>query len=354
MPKPTDFKIDGEIPEDAGYLARDRQIAALTAKLHEAQRTSKRHLLACVAAEERFNNLAALKEVRAPYPSILPGPGRPEHHRGLAIAAWSDWHVEEIVDSAKTSGRNRYHPDIAARRAEICARNTVKLCRHVARSYSVDSLLLYLLGDFITGYIHPELAETNAMAPVEGGQFAERLLIAALEQIESEKSLKRIRIVCHRGNHARTTKKMQFKNDFETSFETWIYAHLRDVFRNSKKLEFVIPEADVHLQAAIPDYRIRSFHGHQVRYQDGIGGLTIPLNKWEARQDKTDKADFNLLGHWHTYSLPNSTTILNGSLKGYDEFASSFGFAYQPPLQAFALLDTHRRMIAQHLPIFCE
>jgi hypothetical protein len=350
----SDFKIDGAAPQDAEYITRDRQIAALQARLAEAKRNAQRHLAAALEAEERFQNLAALKEATIAFPPVLSVAGPTTEHRGLPMAVWSDWHVEEVVEAGKTRGLNRYSPTIAARRAEACARSTVKLFRHVGSSYKVDTLLLWLGGDFITGYIHEELAQTNAMAPVEGAQFAQRLLIAALQQIESEKSIRHCRIICHRGNHARTTRKMQFKNDFETSFETWIYANLRDIFRGSKKLQFVIPEADVHLETILPGYRVRSFHGHQVRYQDGVGGLTIPLNKWEARQDKTTRADFNILGHWHNYSQPNSTSILNGSLKGYDEFAASFGFAYQPPLQAFALFDTRRRMVAQHMPIFCE
>jgi hypothetical protein len=59
------------------------------------------------------------------------------------------------------------------------------------------------------------------------------------------------------------------------------------------------------------------------------------------------------MGHYHNYGEPNARTTLNGSLKGYDEYAASAGFPYQEPLQAFLLLDATRRMMAQRMPIFC-
>lgn len=345
------FKIDGETPLDRELRLRDNEVRGLKAQLEEATARVKRHQTAAAEWEERFNQLAALKQVREPLPRLtLPKEGE---HRGLVLALWSDWHVAEVVQRSKVSGRNAYSPEIAARRAQCCAANTVRIFRHLARSYKVDTLVLYLLGDFVTGYLHEELAQTNAMGTVEEGIYAEKLLIGALEQVIEAREIKRVRLICHRGNHGRTTRKMQFKNDFETSHETWIYSHLRDVFGRSAKVEFVIPEPAVYLEEVLPHWSVRSFHGHQVRYQDGVGGLSIPLNKWEAKQDKTEKAAFNVMGHWHSYSSPNATTILNGSLKGYDEYAAENGFAFQEPLQALALLDTQRRMVAQHLPIFC-
>jgi len=41
-----------------------------------------------------------------------------------------------------------------------------------------------------------------------------------------------------------------------------------------------------------------------------------------------------ILGHFHTYmTLPG--IIVNGSLKGYDEWVASMNFGYEDPKQAF-------------------
>ena len=242
----------------------------------------------------------------------------------------------------------------ARRRAEHCAASTIRLWRHLAKSYRIDTLLLYLGGDFITGYLHEELAQTNSMAPVEEAQFAKELLIGGLDALAAEKSIKKLHLVCMRGNHGRTTRKMQFKNDYETSFESMIYWGLQERYEKQKRITVEVPRGDVHLLEVLPDWHVRMYHGHQVRYGDGVGGLTIPLNKWQHRQDTTRKARFNLMGHYHNYSLPNPNTLLNGSLKGYDEYAASHGFRFEEPYQALCLVDAGRKIVAQHMPIFCQ
>lgn len=329
------------------------QLAGLRGKLAESESRARHWHGEFEASERRFLDLAAVREPVPLHPIVTSSKSAPDC--GVAVAVWSDWHVAEVVDRSKVRGLNAYSPEIARQRSVKCAQSTRKLWRHISQSYKCDSMLLFLGGDFITGYLHEELAHTNAMAPVEETRFAKQLLIECLDHLVEEKSIKHLRVVCTRGNHGRSTKKMQYKNDYETSFESWIYWDLAAHYEGSTRVEFEYPKGDVHVTEAIANqYRVRCFHGHQIKYNDGIGGLTIPLNKWLAKQDATERADFNLMGHYHMYSLPNSRTILCGSLKGYDEYAASHGFPFQAPLQAFSLLDVRRRMMSQHMPIFCE
>jgi hypothetical protein len=63
--------------------------------------------------------------------------------------------------------------------------------------------------------------------------------------------------------------------------------------------------------------------------------------------------DTLLMGHWHQY-IPLRYLIVNGSLKGFDEFAHlALRAAPEPPIQA--LWFTHPRFgITSQWPIFCE
>lgn len=354
MARNNPFHIDGApelTDEQKEKLGLEKQVAALRGQLKASEATARRYLEEATRWEERFDTLAALREPVAP---VLVPPGKSVfERRGVALVNWSDWHVAEMVNPSMVQGRNSYSPEIAKKRAGNCSASTVGLWRYIRKSYHIDRLILFLGGDFISGYLHPELEQTNAMGPVEEARFAEQLLLGALEPLIAERSIGSIDLVMMRGNHGRTTKKIQFKNDYKTSLESWIYWHLADVL-SSKRVRCRVPPGDVFLLPITRDWSLRLFHGHQVRYQDGVGGVTIPLNKWEAKQDKTAPAQYNLMGHYHFYSQPNAFTTLNGSLKGWDEFAASIGDAFQPPLQTFALLDTARRMVAQHLPIFCE
>jgi len=339
-------------PEEVQRLAFEASLRGMRGERDEARRRVTVMQGELQGLQKRFDQLAAVRApfVSAPFVREVRGGAQDQ---GVSLAMWSDWHVAERVDKRLIGGRNAYTPEIAEKRAAACVASTIRIHRHLAKSYAVAEMVLFLGGDFITGYLHPELEQTNAMGPVEEAHFAQRLLASAVDELAGEKTIKRLRVVCMRGNHGRTTKKMQFKNDYETSLESFIYWTLADRFGSSGKVVIEVPRADVHEIEVVKDWRLRMFHGHQVKYNDGIGGLTIPLNKWESKLDRTSQADFNLMGHYHTYSLPNPRTILNGSLKGWDEYAMSHGFPYQEPLQAFALLDVRRRMVAQHLPIFC-
>lgn len=271
----------------------------------------------------------------------------------VPVMVWSDWHVEELVDARKTRGRNAYNLDIAAERAKKCAESTVKMIRHARASNHVRSVVLVLNGDFITGDIHQELCETNLLGPAEACAFARDLLAQGLAAIEQEKYLEKIHVICIVGNHGRTTHKMQFKNGTEKSFETIIYAELKRQF-SGPRFMFTIARGGVESYPLSDSFSLRCFHGHQVKYQGGIGGLTIPLTKWIHRQDQSEKADFNVIGHWHQYGLPTPRCLSNGSLKGWDEYASEHGFAHEPPQQAGMFFDASRNRIGGVFPIYCE
>lgn len=275
-------------------------------------------------------------------------------HKAIPVFCWSDWHVAEVVDKTKTNGLNAYNPDVCQRRVKKLTENTLRMLEVLRAHVSVDECVFQLGGDFITGYIHPELAETNAMGPTEESYFAIQLLQEAVAQFVTNANLKKIRFVCLRGNHGRSThqRRMQYKNDWETSYETLIYRVLADRFQD-KSLEWVISRSDICYTELMPGIKLRSIHGHQVRYQGGVGGIAIPLTKWVYRQNQTEKALLTMLGHFHSYE-PSRNAVICGSLKGQDEYAMSNGFAYEPPSQCVTLFDCSRQVFTARYPIFCE
>ena len=64
----------------------------------------------------------------------------------------------------------------------------------------------------------------------------------------------------------------------------------------------------------------------------------------DARKRQREQAvrrpyDYMIMGHWHQLSFLRNL-IVNGSLKGYDEYAYISNFHYEPPRQAFWLTDS--------------
>lgn len=164
--------------------------------------------------------------------------------------------------------------------------------------------------------------------------------------------VKLVRFVCHRGNHGRTTKKHQYKNDYETSHESMIYWNLRDKIQG-EGIEWSIPQGDVAYTSLLRGYDVRTCHGHQIRYNGGVGGLLVPANRWVLKQNTTRKAIITLMGHFHTRNLMNGISV-SSSLKGWDEYAMALGFPYEPASQSFTLFDCRRKQITSAWPIFCE
>jgi len=117
-----------------------------------------------------------------------------------AVIVASDWHVGERVDPATVNGLNEYSPDIARERAIHFWHNAVTL---INESPYVNKLVIALLGDFISGTIHPELLENNYLSPMEEILFAQELLLDGLQYVVNNTSISPsdIQIPTSSGNH---------------------------------------------------------------------------------------------------------------------------------------------------------
>lgn len=272
---------------------------------------------------------------------------------GIAVIHWTDWHVAEVVTKSRTNGLNKFNPEVCKSRVDKLIDSSVHLTRLHRTDFQIDEIVLILGGDFITGYLHPELEQTNAMGPVEECYFALDLLANAVASFyEAVKPIK-LRVVCHRGNHGRSTPKMQFKNDDMTSFESLVYWVLRDRLSYEPKIEFVINQGSITYTELTKGTFIRSAHGHQIRFGGGIGGLLVPGNRWVLKQNETKKSVMTFIGHFHQYNRMRGL-LVSGSLKGWDEYAQEFGFPFEPPSQSFELFDCQRKCFVTSSPIFCE
>ena len=97
--------------------------------------------------------------------------------------------------------------------------------------------------------------------------------------------------------------------------------------------------------------KVRFHHGDGLRYQGGVGGITIPVNKAIAQWDKVEAVDFDIFGHWHTHLVGYPKWISCGSLMGYSEYSLSIKAEYQAPTQTFIVIDRRYGMTLA-APIF--
>jgi hypothetical protein len=298
--------------------------------------------------DERYTELLQLdKNVPFNVIPIIPGVKR----QGASIIAVSDWHVGKLIEKNSVNGFNEYNPEVAKKRSQKFTESTIKLINKDSQEFDKHDTILFLNGDFIEGYIHPESQRvTNTMTPIEEVAFAQELLANSIENILEQSSTDRITVVCRNGNHSRNTKRMESSIDHRTNYESILYAFLAQKFRDD--VQFNLPISDIGYTHVLGK-TIRDFHGWQVSYGGGIGGLTVPLTKFIQRQDGNKKADYNILGHFHQLSLPTKDSMLNGSLCGFDTYAQSLGCSKEPALQGYRLIDSKYGFTSFN-PIICE
>lgn len=269
-----------------------------------------------------------------------------------AIIQISDGHFGKIVNPSTVNGLNAYNPDIARSRMDICANNTAKLIKKERQDITIDNLVLILGGDFLeNSQLHNHSEMITSMSPMEETLFARELLRKYIKQVVDFGSFKKVVVVCTRGNHSRITHKMNASVDYRMNYETILYNILKEDFK-SYNIEWTIPDSEI-AEVDVYGETLRSVHGHQIKFQGGVGGLTVPLNKYIMRMDQINKASYNFVHHYHNLSYPTNNTTVNGSIVGYDPYALSIGCSYQRPMQSFQLLDAQRGMTIK-APIFCD
>lgn len=78
----------------------------------------------------------------------------------------SDWHNEERVNPGDVNGcKNEYNLDVFHDRSIRFFQGGQRLWEIMQKDVHVPTIVLALLGDFITGHIHPDSAETNFLLP---------------------------------------------------------------------------------------------------------------------------------------------------------------------------------------------
>lgn len=264
---------------------------------------------------------------RDPAPPVWLTPARKvKGNRGIPCTIWSDWHFGEVVRPEEVGGYNEFNSEIAAARITELVDTTIDLCfNHMGRAEKqYPGIVVMLGGDMLTGDIHEELFATNDRTVQQCINELTDLLASALERMAD--TFGRVFVPCVVGNHGRASRKPRMKGRVYTSHEWNIYCNLARYFRNDSRIRFSIPnEADAHFQ--VYNTRFLLTHGDSlgVKGGDGIIGAIGPIMRGSLKVAHSEAQigrdyDYIVMGHWHQpLWLPGG--IVNGALKGYDEYA---------------------------------
>lgn len=338
--RPGDVATSTPSATPAERLAFDQDRQRLHAEVahYKAQYTE-----ALKTIEQQRVTLNWLDEIRAGIDStytIAPKESSGTSEATPVIVA-SDWHSEEIVKPSQVNGLNEFNPDIEEQRVTRFFQSSLHLIKnHLNPGVNIHTVVLALLGDFITGNIHgEENAESNAFTPIEALLRVENQIKAGIDFYLNH-SLYDYIIPCKVGNHSRTTQKVRSATENGHSLETLMYAHLASLYHNEPRVRFVIDDG-YHTYLQVYDKTVRFHHGHALKYQGGIGGLFIPAYKAIDGWDDGRKADVDVFGHFHQ-TKDGGKFLSNGSLIGYNAFAVRIKARFERPQQTLFMIDKKR------------
>ena len=268
-----------------------------------------------------------------------------------ATAIWmmGDWHVGEFVDPATVNGKNEYTAAIEEESIRTAFKTQLYWTDLYRNGTKVDTLILNLGGDIITGHIHMDQVETSRGAPERQCLTAFGYLVGGIDFTLKEGKFKEIVIVCTVGNHGRDTDKVRPWTMAEHSYEWFLYHMLSIHYANEDRIRFVLPEGYFVYQE-VYDYVCRFSHGNNITYNKGVGGVAVPLKRAIPRWNDTRHADYDFLHHFHTRETGRDY-VINGSVVGYSPYAQFRGWPYDRPAQTFVLLDKRRGIVSVN-PVF--
>jgi len=279
--------------------------------------------------------------------------GKPK--QATPVAHLSDTHWDEYVDPAQVNWVNAYDREIAGLRLRRFPDRTIRLCDEYLTGVEYPGIVVPISGDMFSGNIHDELKETNAGHLTEALRYWIDQLEAVIKVFAEH--FGKVYIPWVVGNHPRQSKKPRAKGAVRDNFD-WLLGSLlaRDFARDGdKRVRFEVSEA-LDLQFNIYQTRYLQTHGNQFRGGSGIAAELSPLligesRKREKHQAVDDPFDVLICGHWHRRNCLERVKM-NGSVKGYDEYALGMPrLRYQEPMLSF-WLDTPEHGITIEAPIF--
>lgn len=286
-------------------------------------------------------------------------PSKSKALAGVPTLFLSDWHWGETVDLEQVQLMNEYNLEIASQRADRVFDQTLEQLFHHQAGQTYDGITVILGGDMFSGNIHDELRITND-APIHDCllSLAHKLTYHIVRLADQFPWVYVPAVV---GNHGRIDRKPMAKNAVKDNYDSLLYRLVQIMVQGNLgdrcNVQFDIATG-LDLNYNLYSTRYLLTHGDQISGGGGVAGfwpamLRVASQKQNRlKQAKKEGFDYMVCGHFHKYGNV-SNVIVNGSLKGLDEWTYRMNFGFELPIQA--LWTTHPYYgITRHEPIYAQ
>jgi len=326
----------------------ENQEIARTLRAVKAQYTASHQEVARLRADLDLLEKAWVEAgILQPQPGWLkPARKKGEAKRATLVTMLSDIHGGERVEKDEMQGYNAYNLDICDFRLHRYFEKVIMLARDYVAGVGFDGVVLALGGDQSSGDIHDELQQTNELSTFETVLWLAPKIVAGIEKWAEE--FGKVHVVSVPGNHPRDSKIPRYKGRSAHNADTMLAKMVAYYFSSRNPtgdVTFEIPDA-FDTDFSVYRFRFSLEHGDNLKFSgtSEIGALGPvkrgTLRKSRQHQQEGRPMDYNLVGHFHQY-VPAASQgfVMNGSLKGYDEYARGWHLTPEPPQQALLVVN---------------
>lgn len=308
----------------------DRKLAIMRQENSRLKSQVKQLIL---EAEELRQTAAFVQDIAAakPCPPKWLKPKRKSAGKpAIAVAMLSDLHLDEVVRPEEVYGLNAFDRTIATQRLQLWAEKVVDLTTNYLAGITYEGAVVALGGDMFSGTIHDELVETNDDTLFGSLLYWMEQIAAALKYVADVFGQVYVPVVA--GNHGRLLRKPRAKLSARDNIDWLLGNLLAQYFKGDDRFTFDVPDS---LDTSFDVYGVRHLmtHGDQVTGGSGIGGIWPSVKRLEARKRERESFDVIIMGHFHQL-IQTTTLIVNGALKGFDEYAARCNFRPERAQQA--------------------
>jgi len=276
-------------------------------------------------------------------PSLHFKPELLKPNQSTIITVNSDWHAESEVKPEWVNGWNKYTPDIYVQSKRTYFELLVQEIKRTIQFTPVSKIIVGCLGDAIQGYLREDDIESNLLAPMEAIRLVEEEYIRGFRYLAENVGDIPITVIMLSGNHSRTTEYERPAGAYRHSYEYHMSVAIKNLFEQKlvgyNNVQIILPTTKLFGFKIAEHYPVTFSHGNHFRYQGGIGGLEIPMYKWDYRAQSVEKAKRRYIGHHHT--LKFGKVCVNGAGIGYSHFAMEKQFEPERPAMIFEVIDHH-------------
>lgn len=278
----------------------------------------------------------------------------------VPILVAADPHMEEVVDARETNGLAEWNFPRFLSATWVMLQKTIAYARDMRANNIIKDIHVFLLGDMVTGEIHPDVYHTNAFYLPDALTYGPFYWSQFLRELSAH--FRTVIVTVVPGNHGRLDIKPTSKRAVGRNWDTCLYQNTAVLTRDIKNIVWNIPRSP-KTTIEVNGWSFLLQHGDRVPQHGGTVPYYGMLRQRSAEiakrigfrvkdiQDQIAKGllfDYDMRGHHHTNGSVEERVLLCPSMMGNNEFGLDNTFGHKIPGARLLMISEEDGIYADH------